>query len=156
MRTNRRHESKNRDQQLDLALKTENEGWYTLKNNLSSYRSIIGLLPFWRHFSMVFSLVTIVIVSIVAFSCLLLFNSKMSNQTIFFFQHSLGVWNIVPKLMLYFGVVIFTIVQGLTYYMSYRIYFMDRRLALAINFLIIYSAVLFFVGFSQILSLMVL
>lgn len=150
------HPLQNQADQLDLEIQVKNLNLFgRMKRTIKDNEIMFEAVPYWKNGINIFALITIIAVNIIIMALLIFnYNSLPDQISVFYTEKSLSV-NTFHKNYILFVPIFVTITEFFIYYLTYRIFSFDRRLALVINVLLAMVTILYFVSIGQIISLKV-
>lgn len=144
----------NRLGQLNLGVKkSKKEEWYRLLSKINESERKFAAMPFWRDGVNVFAFMSILLTIIVSLSTSLLWGGRLSTRIPLFYSQNIDNWELYSQSLLFVFSMIVWIIQYTVFYLSFKLYSTDKRLAYMCNIFLIVSSVLFLITIGQIFAL---
>lgn len=142
-----------KEPQIKLPIKSSRlEGVYKVKQDINNKKAEIGVIPYWRNFTFVFTLVFSILVLVAMDYYFFQVYLELPSQIPLVYNQSISSWNLIDKNAL----IIFPLVQLgiilIIFKINTVIYHFDRRLVQTVNYGLILSNILLAIALFELLS----
>lgn len=143
--------------QLELEVKkNRKESWYKFKKKLIDYENTFENLPYWRSWTNVFSLITIVATIAIAYFALSRVWDNLPANIPLFYSNEIQNWELYPKEFLIYTTVGIVVLEIIVFFAAFKMFKFDKRLSTVLNIVIVISSILYGIAILQLSALVLI